>query len=106
MPFVGGGCSGARSKRVGVLLARSPLAVRVVQQQTMLGVTERILSPWCDTIQLNLPQAVAIHPGALPQLPHRDQDMWRGEIGRTEYLVNVMWPFTDRSEEQTSESSH
>src|SRR3546814_14632646 len=21
--------------------------------------------------------------------------MWRGEIGRTEYLVNVMWPFTD-----------
>ncbi len=33
-------------------------------------------------------------PGAPPQLPHRDQDMWRGAIGEMEYLVNVMWPFT------------
>src|SRR5947207_484717 len=29
-----------------------------------------------------------------PLPPHRDQDMWRGSIGETEYLVNVMWPFT------------
>jgi ectoine hydroxylase-related dioxygenase (phytanoyl-CoA dioxygenase family) len=53
-----------------------------------------VLSPWCDTIQLNLTQALALHPGAPPQLPHRDQDMWRGSIGEAEYLVNVMWPFT------------
>ena len=53
-----------------------------------------MLGPWCDTIQLNLTQALALHPGAPPQLPHRDQDMWRGGIGETEYLVNVMWPFT------------
>jgi ectoine hydroxylase-related dioxygenase (phytanoyl-CoA dioxygenase family) len=58
------------------------------------GIVEQILIPWCDTIQLNLTQAIAVHPGALPQLPHRDQDMWRGEIGEVEYLVNVMWPFT------------
>ena len=53
-----------------------------------------MLGPWCDTIQLNLTQALALHPGAPPQLPHRDQDMWRGASGETEYLVNVMWPFT------------
>jgi len=35
-----------------------------------------------------------IHPGALPQLPHRDQDMWQGPKGGLEYLVNVMWPLT------------
>ena len=58
-----------------------------------------LLSPWCDTIQLNLTQALALHPGAPPQLPHRDQDMWRGAIGETEYLVNVMWPFTRYTEE-------
>ena len=98
-PYCEGGFYGRRTKRFGRLLARSPLAARFVQQQTILGVTERILSPWCDIIQLNLTQAVAIHPGALPQLPHRDQDMWRGEIGRTEYLVNVMWPFTDYTAE-------
>lgn len=26
-------------------------------------------------------------------MPHRDQDMWGGQKGETEYLVNVMWPF-------------
>jgi ectoine hydroxylase-related dioxygenase (phytanoyl-CoA dioxygenase family) len=60
----------------------------------VLGLSERVLDPWCDTIQLNLTQALALHPGAPPQLPHRDQDMWRGAIGETEYLLNVMWPFT------------
>ncbi len=56
--------------------------------------TEAALKPWCDTIQLNLTQAIEIHPGALPQLPHRDQDMWQGTKGEVEYLVNVMWPLT------------
>ena len=93
-PFCEGGFYGRRTKRFGRLLARSPQAASFVQHQVILGVTERMLSPWCDTVQLNLTQAIALHPGALPQLPHRDQDMWRGEIGRTEYLVNVMWPFT------------
>ena len=98
-PFCEGGFYGRRTKRFGRLLARSPQAASFVQHQVILGVTERMLSPWCDTVQLNLTQAIALHPGALPQLPHRDQDMWRGEIGRTEYLVNVMWPFTDYTAE-------
>jgi ectoine hydroxylase-related dioxygenase (phytanoyl-CoA dioxygenase family) len=58
----------------------------------VLGIVERILSPWCDTIQLNVAQAIAVHPGAPAQMPHRDQDMWRGPVGETEYLVNVIWP--------------
>ena len=93
-PFCEGGFYGARTKRFGRLLARSPLAKALVQHPLVLGISRRILSPWCDTIQLNLTQALALHPGAPPQLPHRDQDMWRGAIGETEYLVNVMWPFT------------
>ena len=98
-PFCQGGFYGRRTKRFGRLLARSPLAAAFVQHDVILGVTERLLSPWCDTIQLNLTQAVSVHPGALPQLPHRDQDMWRGAIGETEYLCNVMWPFTDYTPE-------
>src|SRR3546814_19491331 len=31
---------------------------------------------------------------SLPQLPHRDQDMWQGPKGNLEYLVNIMWPLT------------
>jgi ectoine hydroxylase-related dioxygenase (phytanoyl-CoA dioxygenase family) len=93
-PFCKGGFYGARTKRFGRLLVRSPHARTLVQHELVLGIIERVLSPWCDTIQLNLTQALALHPGAPPQLPHRDQDMWRGAIGETEYLVNVMWPFT------------
>jgi hypothetical protein len=93
-PFCRGGFYGARTKRFGRLLLRSPFARELVQHPLVLGICRRVLSPWCDTIQLNLTQALALHPGAPPQLPHRDQDMWRGATGEMEYLVNVMWPFT------------
>lgn len=93
-PFCTGGFYGARTKRFGRLLVRSPIAADLVQHELVLAIVRRVLEPWCDTIQLNLTQALALHPGAPPQLPHRDQDMWRGKTGETEYLVNVMWPFT------------
>lgn len=94
-PFCTGGFYGPSTKRFGRLLIRSPAAEYFVRHSLVQAIAETILGQWCDTIQLNLTQAIAVHPGALPQLPHRDQDMWRGEAGETEYLVNVMWPFTD-----------
>lgn len=93
-PFCKGGFYGSRTKRFGRLLLRSPIASGLVQHKLVLGIVRKVLAPWCDTIQLNLTQALALHPGAPPQLPHRDQDMWRGTVGEVEYLVNVMWPFT------------
>jgi hypothetical protein len=98
-PFCRGAFYGGRTKRFGRLLARSAFARKLVQHPLVLGITRHVLEPWCDTIQLNLTQALALHPGAPPQLPHRDQDMWRGAIGETEYLVNVMWPFTPYTRE-------
>ncbi|WP_449472611.1 phytanoyl-CoA dioxygenase family protein [Sphingobium chungangianum] len=94
-PFCQGGFYGSHTKRFGRLLSRSPFAEEFVRHPLILGIVRGILGRWCDTVQLNLTQAIALHPGALPQLPHRDQDMWRGTPGETEYLVNVMWPFTD-----------
>lgn len=91
-PHCKGDFYGARTKRFGGLLARSPLAASLVQHPHVLAIVERLLLLWCDRIALNLTQAVEIHPGALPQLPHRDQDMWAGPKGSLEYLVNVMWP--------------
>ena len=93
-PFCRGRFYGERTRRFGRVLARSSLAPVLVQHDLVLGIVERVLSPWCDTIQLNLTQAIAVHPGALAQMPHRDQDMWRAPAGEAEYLVNVMWPFT------------
>lgn len=85
---------GARTKRFGGLLKRSPHAEKFVAHSLILGITQDILGPYCDRFQLNLTQAIEILPGQRAQVPHRDQDMWRGETGRIEYLVNVMWPFT------------
>jgi ectoine hydroxylase-related dioxygenase (phytanoyl-CoA dioxygenase family) len=93
-PFCQGGFYGERTRRFGRLLARSRHSAALVMHPLVLAIAERVLAPWCDCIQLNLTQAIALHPGALPQIPHRDQDMWRGAVGEAEYLVNVMWPFT------------
>ena len=91
-PFCQGGFYGETTKRFGRLLVRSGHMAELVQHELVLGIVERILSPWCDTIQLNVCQAIAVHPGAPAQIPHRDADMWRGTVGEIEYLVNVIWP--------------
>lgn len=93
-PFCEGGFYGERTKRFGRLLLRSPRAADLVMHPAILAMAEAVLLQWCDRIQLNLTQAVEIHPGALAQFPHRDQEMWQAVIGETEYLVNVMWPLT------------
>ena len=93
-PLCRGTFYGERTRRFGALLARSPLAERLVMHPLILETVERMLLPWCERIALNLTQAIEIHPGALPQLPHRDQEMWQGPKGTLEYLVNVMWPLT------------
>lgn len=91
-PMCQGDFYGMRTKRFGALLTRSRTAEQLVMHPLILSIVEEILLPWCERIALNLAQAIEIHPDALPQLPHRDQDMWAGPKGGLEYLVNVMWP--------------
>lgn len=93
-PMCQGAFYGASTRRFGSLLSRSPGAEHLVMHPLVLAIVEQMLLPWCERIALNLTQAIEIHPGALPQLPHRDQDMWGGSKGCMEYLVNVMWPLT------------
>jgi ectoine hydroxylase-related dioxygenase (phytanoyl-CoA dioxygenase family) len=93
-PLCQGAFYGERTRRFGSLLTRSPATERLALHPLILELVEQMLLPWCERIALNLTQAIEIHPGALPQLPHRDQDMWQGPKGSVEYLVNVMWPLT------------
>lgn len=85
---------GEWTKRFHGLLRRSPHMDGFVRNDLVLGIVEKILGPACDNIQLNLTQAIEVLPGGLVQPPHRDQDMWPVRSSGTEYLVNVMWPFT------------
>lgn len=93
-PMCEGDFYGRLTKRFGGLLKRSRHAEAFVMHELVTEIVDRILSPFCDNWQLNLTQVIDIHPGQFEQAPHRDQDMWRGETGRIEYLVNVMWPFS------------
>ncbi|MEJ0027472.1 MAG: phytanoyl-CoA dioxygenase family protein [Rhizomicrobium sp.] len=93
-PFCEGEFYGSHTKRFGGLLKRSAHAAAFVQQPLILDIAQTLLGPFCDSIQLNLTQALEIWPGEWEQVPHRDQDMWRGPIGEIEYLINIMWPFT------------
>jgi hypothetical protein len=93
-PLCEGVFHGPRTKRFGSLLTRSAGIEQLVMHPLVLGIVEQMLLPWCERIALNLTQAIEILPGALPQPPHRDQDMWQGPKGSLEYLANVMWPLT------------
>lgn len=93
-PMCDGAFYGANTRRFGSLLTRSARMEQLAMHPLILPIVEQTLLPWCERIALNLTQAIEIHPGALPQIPHRDQDMWGGSKGSMEYLVNVMWPLT------------
>lgn len=86
---------GETTKRFGRLFARSRHAEAFARHPQILPIIEQILTPWCETLQINLTQAIEIFPGAPAQFPHRDQDMWRTDKGRQEYMVNVMWALDD-----------
>lgn len=94
-PMGKGDFYGHRTKRFGGLLRRSRLAGDLVLQPLVLALAREILGNACDTIQLNVAQAIAIHPGEIEQFPHCDQDMWAGRKGEYEYLLNVIWPLTE-----------
>jgi ectoine hydroxylase-related dioxygenase (phytanoyl-CoA dioxygenase family) len=93
-PFCNGGFYGRNTKRFGRLLARSVNVAALVMHPHILSLVDLMLLPHCDRYNLNLTQAIEIHPGALAQFPHRDQDMWPGPKGEIEYLINVMWPLS------------
>ncbi|MBB4642640.1 phytanoyl-CoA dioxygenase family protein [Rhizorhapis suberifaciens] len=86
---------GETTKRFGRLFMRSRYAEAFARHPLILPIVEQILTPWCETIQINLTQAIEIFPGAPHQVPHRDQDMWRADKGRQDYMVNVMWALDD-----------
>ena len=93
-PLCQGRFYGERTKRFGSLLKRSARTSALVMNAMILDMVDVVLGSACDRIQLNVAQAIEIHPGEARQLPHRDHDMWQGMKGDHEYLVNVIWPLT------------
>ncbi|WP_339863264.1 phytanoyl-CoA dioxygenase family protein [Paremcibacter congregatus] len=85
---------GEDTTRYGSLLTKAPSSQDLALHPDISYIADEILGPNCDWYQLNLGQAVRIHPGAPQQPPHRDEEMWPCPKS-CEYLINVMWAIDD-----------
>jgi ectoine hydroxylase-related dioxygenase (phytanoyl-CoA dioxygenase family) len=86
---------GWATTRLGSVLLKSQSSHALVLHPLLLGLMDNVLGPHCDWYQLNLSQAVRLHPGQRQQVPHRDEEMWPCPKSGIEYLVNVMWALSD-----------
>ena len=86
---------GWNTTRLGAVLLKSRTSQVLLMHELILAIMEEVLGPHCEWYQLNLSQAIRIHPGERPQVPHRDEEMWPCPKNGIEYLVNVMWTLSD-----------
>jgi len=87
--FVGG-----RTKRLGGLFAKSPASRRLAICLPAIATADAILSPNCNIFQINLTQAVEIHPGESDQILHRDEGLFDFCQIEGERMFNVIWALT------------
>lgn len=86
---------GWNTTRLGSVLLKSPTSHALAMHDLMLNIMDQVLGPHCDWYQLNLTQAVRIHPDQRQQVPHRDEEMWPCAKNGVEYLMNVLWALSD-----------
>ena len=85
---------GHNTTRFGSLLSKVPMTQELVLHPEVLRIADEFLLPHCDWYQLNLTQAVRIHPDSPEQPVHRDELMWPCKK-ESEYLINVIWAVDD-----------
>jgi ectoine hydroxylase-related dioxygenase (phytanoyl-CoA dioxygenase family) len=95
-PFGPDDFAGRRTRRTGALVARSPIARKMVMHPTVLAACKKLLSH-ATSFQLHLTQMIAIGPGEPAQTIHRDQwafDFFSFPKGY-EVQCNTIWAMTD-----------
>jgi hypothetical protein len=99
VPFGSGEAAGARTRRLGGLVARSVTARELITHPSILEIVRGVVH-LPTTIQLHLTQVMALDPGEQGQPIHRDQqglDLFTFPAGY-EVLCNVLWAMTDFTE--------
>jgi ectoine hydroxylase-related dioxygenase (phytanoyl-CoA dioxygenase family) len=98
-PFGTDAFAGARTRRSGALIARSPASRELIRHRLVLDVTGRLLER-AKNYQLHLTQTIAIGPGEPAQSIHRDQWAFDFFPFPASYHVqcNTMWALTDFTE--------
>jgi ectoine hydroxylase-related dioxygenase (phytanoyl-CoA dioxygenase family) len=90
---------GKQTKRFGRVLSRSKAAQDLALNDLAVAPARALMGQHCQDIQLNLTQAIEIHPGSYAQAPHCDQDIWLGADHSGEMMLNAMWALDDFTKE-------
>ena len=96
----GDGFAGAKTRRTGALIARSPTSRELIAHPLVLGTVAKVLGH-ATNFQLHLTQSIAIAPGESAQSIHRDQwafDFFPFPAGY-EVQCNTIWALTDFTRE-------
>lgn len=92
--------SGHKTKRMGALIARSPVSRELVLNPLILKTARVFLAPFCDKIQMHVTQVIEILPGQSAQFLHRDRHAWGTYLpAEIEPQLNTMWALTDFTKE-------
>ena len=89
-PFVG-----YRTKRLGSVLTKSGASIRMLTSPVVHDAMGHLLLPNCERLQLNLSQAIAIHPGERAQILHRDDELFPVKGFSGELMANALWALGD-----------
>lgn len=85
---------GDKTKRFGGIFAKSKTSHRLATHPDIITVMNAIMGPYCDTIQINLTQAISIQPGETAQMMHRDDEMFPFPHPGIQFMINCMWALT------------
>ncbi len=86
-----GNFHGYRTKRVGAMVAKSPVCQAMTLHPTVLAVMDHFLLPHCSDYQINLSQLISIEPGERQQVVHLDDTMFPFAHAGHQLLLNVLW---------------
>ena len=88
---------GYKTKRVGAMVAKSPVCQTMALHPTVLALMDHFLLPHCADYQINLTQLISIGPGERQQVVHLDDTMFPFVHAGHQALLNVMWAVDDFS---------
>ncbi len=88
---------GYKTKRVGAMVAKSPVCQTMALHPTVLATMDHFLLPHCADYQINLTQLISIDPGERQQVVHLDDTMFPFVHAGHQALLNVMWAVDDFS---------
>jgi len=90
---------GARTKRIGALLGRSPMTREMALDPLLLALVDGLLGPYCARVQLNYTGLMYLMPGEKEQPLHRDAALYPFQNPAPPTICATMFAVSDFTRE-------